>query len=89
MLMYTSCGWFFDELSGIETVQVIQYAARAIQLYGEVFGESIEEPFLQKLELAKSNVAANKDGRDLQQVRQTGECGSRERGGPLRIEFRV
>src|SRR6185436_7387889 len=32
MLMYTSCGWFFDELSGLETVQVIQYAARAIQL---------------------------------------------------------
>ena len=32
MLMYTSCGWFFDELSGIETVQVIHYAGRAIQL---------------------------------------------------------
>src|SRR5262245_42474574 len=32
MLMYTSCGWFFTELSGIETVQVIQYAGRAIQL---------------------------------------------------------
>ena len=32
MLMYTSCGWFFDEISGIETVQVIQYAGRAIQL---------------------------------------------------------
>ena len=31
LLMYTSCGWFFDELSGIETVQVIQYAARAVQ----------------------------------------------------------
>ena len=39
MLMYTSCGWFFDELSGIETVQVIQYAARAIQLSEEVFGD--------------------------------------------------
>jgi len=63
MLMYTSCGWFFDELSGIETTQVIQYAARAIQLYGEVFGESIEEPFLQKLELAKSNLPEHKDGR--------------------------
>ena len=32
MLMFTSCGWFFDEISGIETVQVIQYAARALQL---------------------------------------------------------
>ena len=39
MLMYTSCGWFFDELSGIETVQVIQYAARVIQLANELFGQ--------------------------------------------------
>ena len=40
MLMYTSCGWFFDELSGIETVQVIQYAGRVVQLYEQVFGRS-------------------------------------------------
>jgi alpha-amylase/alpha-mannosidase (GH57 family) len=32
MLMYTSCGWFFDDLSGIETIQVIQYAGRVVQL---------------------------------------------------------
>jgi alpha-amylase/alpha-mannosidase (GH57 family) len=37
MLMYTSCGWFFDELSGIETVQVIQYAGRVVQLAQEIF----------------------------------------------------
>ena len=36
MLMYTSCGWFFDEVSGIETVQVIQYAGRALQLAGTI-----------------------------------------------------
>ncbi len=35
MLMYTSCGWFFDEISGIETVQVIMYAGRTIQLAQE------------------------------------------------------
>lgn len=46
MLMYTSCGWFFDDLSGIETVQVIQYAGRAIQLAQELFGEGIESQFL-------------------------------------------
>ena len=63
MLMYTSCGWFFDELSGIETTQVIQYAARTIQLYEELFGETIEPMFLDRLELAKSNVPENKDGR--------------------------
>lgn len=37
MLMYTSCGWFFDDLSGIETVQVIQYAGRVVQLAQDVF----------------------------------------------------
>jgi alpha-amylase/alpha-mannosidase (GH57 family) len=63
MLMYTSCGWFFDELSGIETTQVIQYAARTLQLYEEVFGESIEESFLEKLELAKSNIPEHQNGR--------------------------
>src|SRR5213079_2855161 len=46
MLMYTSCGWFFDELSGIETVQVIQYAGRAIQLGRDVFASDLEAGFL-------------------------------------------
>jgi hypothetical protein len=63
MLMYTSCGWFFDELSGIETVQVIQYAARAIQLAQQVFGKDLEPGFLEKLELAPSNIPENKNGR--------------------------
>ncbi len=63
MLMYTSCGWFFDELSGIETVQVIQYAARALQLAGELFGDNLEAQFLDRLEKAKSNIPEHKDGR--------------------------
>jgi alpha-amylase/alpha-mannosidase (GH57 family) len=62
MLMYTSCGWFFDELSGIETVQVIQYACRAVQLSQEVLGNHVEEGFLQALEQAKSNIPEHKDG---------------------------
>lgn len=65
MLMYTSCGWFFDELSGIETVQVIQYAARAIQLAQDVLHENFEEPFLALLEQAKSNLPDNSDGRTI------------------------
>ncbi len=63
MLMYTSCGWFFDELSGIETVQVIQYAARAIQLSEDLTDESLEPGFLQRVELAKSNIREFRDGR--------------------------
>jgi alpha-amylase/alpha-mannosidase (GH57 family) len=65
MLMYTSCGWFFDELSGIETVQVIQYAGRALQLAQEVFGQDMESRFLELLEQAKSNVPKHRDGRRI------------------------
>ncbi len=59
MLMYTSCGWFFDEISGIETTQVLQYASMAIQ-YAETFsGRSLEPRFLQELATAPSNVMEN------------------------------
>ena len=63
MLMYTSCGWFFDELSGIETVQVIQYAGRAVQLAGEVFNVDLEPTFLDLLAKARSNIPEHVDGR--------------------------
>ena len=63
MLMYTSCGWFFDELSGIETVQVIQYAARAVQLAREVFEEDLEPEFLERLERSESNLGDLGTGR--------------------------
>ncbi len=62
MLMYTSCGWFFDELSGIETVQTIMYAGRALQLAQMLFPDHREERFKELLALAKSNLAENGDG---------------------------
>jgi len=62
MLMYTSCGWFFDELSGLETVQVIQYACRAVLLSQEVLGGQVEDGFLHALEQAKSNIPEHEDG---------------------------
>jgi alpha-amylase/alpha-mannosidase (GH57 family) len=62
MLMYTSCGWFFDELSGMETVQVIQYACRAVQLSREVLGDQVEAGFLEALAKAKSNIPEHQDG---------------------------
>jgi hypothetical protein len=65
--MYTSCGWFFDELSGIETVQVIQYAARVIQLANEIFGRDFEPQFLERLERAKSNIPEHANGRIIYQ----------------------
>jgi alpha-amylase/alpha-mannosidase (GH57 family) len=62
MLMYTSCGWFFDELSGIETVQVMQYAGRAIQLSEEISREDLEDVFNARLATAKSNIPEYRDG---------------------------
>jgi alpha-amylase/alpha-mannosidase (GH57 family) len=63
MLMYTSCGWFFDEISGPETVQVIQYAARALQLAKTLSSENFEPGFLEILERAGSNLPENQNGR--------------------------
>jgi len=65
MLMYTSCGWFFDELTGIETVQILQYASRMLQLAGLVFEDDFEEPFLTRLEKAKSNQREFGNGRKV------------------------
>jgi len=69
MLMYTSCAWFFTELSGIETVQVIEYAARAIELakelqaYHKKIDYRFEDEFLRILSDAKSNVPEYQDGK--------------------------
>ncbi|HUF19093.1 MAG TPA: DUF3536 domain-containing protein, partial [Thermoanaerobaculia bacterium] len=65
MLMYTSCGWFFSDISGIETVQVIQYAARVVQLADSLFDESFEPALLRGLESARSNVPEKGTGRDI------------------------
>ncbi len=65
MLMYTSCGWFFDDLSGIETVQVIQYAARALQLADQLFAEDLTAPLLDLLSQASSNLAEQGNGRQI------------------------
>lgn len=62
LLMYTSCGWFFDEISGIETVQILQYAARALELNRQVGGKDVEGPFVQMLANAPSNIKELKNG---------------------------
>jgi len=66
LLMYTSCGWFFDEISGIETVQILMYAGRMIQLASETTGAELEPAFLEALGRAPSNVPKlHKTGRDV------------------------
>jgi alpha-amylase/alpha-mannosidase (GH57 family) len=59
MLMYTSCGWFFDEISGLETTQILQYAARTIQFFEQYFHRPLEAEFIEILRGAPSNILPN------------------------------
>ena len=66
LLMYTSCAWFFAEISRIETVQMLAYAARAIQLAREASGLELEPGFLERLAEAPSNLPQfTENGRDV------------------------
>ncbi len=65
LLMYTSCGWFFSEISGIETVQVIQYASRAAEIAAEFGEKTITHDWFAKLAAAKSNLPSLADGRGV------------------------
>ncbi|HEX7191127.1 MAG TPA: DUF3536 domain-containing protein, partial [Thermoanaerobaculia bacterium] len=65
MLMYTSCGWFFNDISGIETVQVLHYAARVIQLAEKIANHPIEIEFMDRLAPATSNLPDRGSARDI------------------------
>jgi len=65
MLMFTSCGWFFDELSGMETVQIIQYAGRVMQLAEIYCIQGIKALFLERLALAVSNIPEQGNGAEI------------------------
>ncbi len=65
LLMFTSCGWFFEELSRPEGTQILRYAARALELAGEVAGIQLEAGFLKRLALAPSNVDHFKNGAEV------------------------
>ena len=65
MLMYTSCGWFFSEISGIETTQIMKYAARAMQLAANFTNKDFETKFLDILSQAQSNFKEYGNGKDI------------------------
>jgi alpha-amylase/alpha-mannosidase (GH57 family) len=65
MLMFTSCGWFFSDISGIETVQVLHYAGRAIQLAERISGMDLERAFLERIAPARSNHPERGTARDI------------------------
>ena len=64
MLMYTSCGWFFEDVTGLETVIVLRHAGRLIGLTREIMGVDMEPEFLRLLEEASSNTG-RRTGRDV------------------------
>jgi alpha-amylase/alpha-mannosidase (GH57 family) len=68
MLMYTSCGWFFDEISGVETLLVMKHASRAMQLAKEACGEDLEPHYIEILEGAPSNVPELENGARVWEV---------------------
>jgi alpha-amylase/alpha-mannosidase (GH57 family) len=65
LLMFTSCGWFFSELSGIETLQIMRYAARVLELQRELGLPSPRAEFLDILAEAQSNIASQGNGADI------------------------
>ena len=70
LLMFTSCGWFFEEISRLEPVQVLRYAARVLQLASKLGApDDLEEQFLQRLAAAPSNDPGFGDGRGVWEQR--------------------
>ncbi len=65
MLMYTSCGWFFSEISGLETVKILEYSARAMEIVYELTGINLETEFKKRLKEAKSNIPKYKTGKGV------------------------
>jgi alpha-amylase/alpha-mannosidase (GH57 family) len=65
VLVYTSCGWFFNDISGIETIQILKYAGRAIDLMEQLGLPSVRGRFLEILAEAKSNRPELGSGADI------------------------
>ena len=65
LLMYTSCGWFFNDISGIETIQILKYASRAIDLMEQLRLPSVRDRFLEILAAARSNRPEMGTGADI------------------------
>jgi hypothetical protein len=65
MFMYTSCGWFFDDIAGIEAIQNLRHAGCALQLARDLCGKDLECEFLETLSHARSNRPEEGDGRRI------------------------
>lgn len=79
MAMFTSCGWFFNDVAGIETEQVLLHAARAMQLARDAGGPDLEPAFVTALQSARSNRAAVGTAADLWAARIVPRIAARSR----------
>jgi alpha-amylase/alpha-mannosidase (GH57 family) len=68
LLMFTSCGWFFDDISGLESTQILKYAGRAVQL-AQDFGHDLEKPLLSYLKKAPSNIKEFGNGEKVWEIK--------------------
>lgn len=75
LMMFTSCAWFFNDVAGIETIQILRYAGRLIELARQVSDVDLEPPFLSRLAEAQSNDSEEGNGRDiyLREIRKAHE----------------
>ena len=69
LMTFTSCGWFFDDITGVEAVQVLRYAARTLELFEECGAHAPREEFLARLAEARSNVRGAGNGADVFRAR--------------------
>jgi len=65
LLMFTSCAWFFSDLAGIETVQIMRYAARLLELQNQMGFDTPRTRFLEMMALARSNDPTKGNGAEI------------------------
>ncbi|MCE1165873.1 MAG: DUF3536 domain-containing protein [Bacteroidetes bacterium] len=65
MLMFTSCGWFFSDIAGLESRKILEYAKRAVEIAEKISGLDFDEEFLEILSFAKSNKTEYGTGKDI------------------------
>jgi alpha-amylase/alpha-mannosidase (GH57 family) len=65
LLMYASCGWFFDDVAGVESALCIRQAVYALDLWKELGGKPPAEAVLGRLALAQSNIPHAGTGADV------------------------
>ncbi len=75
---FTSCGFFFSDISGIEPRQNIQYALYAISMFQPFCQTDLLLPFLSDLRAAKSNIKGIGDGMMIAQEELKGLSGESE-----------